>query len=227
MWSNENKKRFYYNHREDILAKAKNDYQTKVEEKRNTKIEDLEGERWSVVFEHYAASTKGRVKSLSYIDKLGFYRCEKLVSIYEKRGYPFVTINRKPMRLSKVIVLAFPEICGETFDGCEVHHIDHCRTNNEPQNLKVVTREEHKKIHQESGITYRNRCEAQTKVWETRPHTNLKTRKPIVKTKDGVVVETYDSLAEASRNNNIAASAICNNLKGRTQLCLGFKFYYK
>lgn len=31
--------------------------------------------------------------------------------------------------------------------GYEVHHIDHNRNNNEPENLKLVTVEEHKRIH--------------------------------------------------------------------------------
>jgi len=45
------------------------------------------------------------------------------------------------------IAKAFPEICGEWFEGCEVHHIDGNPLNNEANNLLVCTREEHLAFH--------------------------------------------------------------------------------
>lgn len=54
-----------------------------------------------------------------------------------------------------------PEICGEWFEGAVVHHIDHDKKNNRPENLKVMTREEHLALHSESDITSNRRIESQ------------------------------------------------------------------
>lgn len=37
---------------------------------------------------------------------------------------------------------------GTIFAGREVHHIDGDRTNNRPSNLRIVSKEEHRRIHQ-------------------------------------------------------------------------------
>lgn len=48
-------------------------------------------------------------------------------------------INKGGYRL---IAKAFPEICGEWFDGCEVDHLDTNRENNSAFNLRVCTSKE-------------------------------------------------------------------------------------
>ena len=45
------------------------------------------------------------------------------------------------------VAKAFPEICGEWFDGCEVHHKDGNPLNNEASNLIVCTKAEHLAFH--------------------------------------------------------------------------------
>ena len=47
------------------------------------------------------------------------------------------------------IAKAFPEICGEWFDGCEIHHKDGNSLNNEASNLIVCTHKEHMAYHRE------------------------------------------------------------------------------
>jgi hypothetical protein len=37
--------------------------------------------------------------------------------------------------------------CEEWFDGCEVHHIDHNKLNNDVSNLVCISKSEHKKFH--------------------------------------------------------------------------------
>lgn len=80
--------------------------------------------------------------------------CNK--KLYNECGYlrPFQNQNR----IHVLVARAFPEICGEWFDGCHVHHKDHNPLNNRADNLQVMTAEEHRKMHSESEITRRKRA---------------------------------------------------------------------
>lgn len=44
------------------------------------------------------------------------------------------------VKISHLVAKAFPEICGEWFDGCEVDHVDTNRLNNNAYNLRVTDR---------------------------------------------------------------------------------------
>lgn len=66
--------------------------------------------------------------------------------------------------ISRLVAKAFPEICGEWFDGCEVHHLDKNPENNRTDNLKVCTKEEHYKYHSgENHNCYGRPCSEETK----------------------------------------------------------------
>lgn len=73
---------------------------------------------------------------------------------YVNNGQVYVYCGKsKSIRLSRMIAKAFPEICGEWFDDCEVHHKDHNPLNNKAENLVVLTKEQHKELHRNSEIT--------------------------------------------------------------------------
>lgn len=63
-----------------------------------------------------------------------------------------------------LIAKAFPEICGEWFEGAVVHHKDFNPYNNRADNLQVMTEEEHRAIHNNSDETFKRRSEG-TKRW--------------------------------------------------------------
>lgn len=46
-----------------------------------------------------------------------------------------------------LVAKAFPEICGEWFEGCVVHHKDRNKLNNAAENLIVLTVQEHIEEH--------------------------------------------------------------------------------
>lgn len=50
-----------------------------------------------------------------------------------------------------LVAQAFPEICGEWSEGCDVHHIDGNPSNNIATNLTCLTKEKHQLIHRELG----------------------------------------------------------------------------
>lgn len=53
-----------------------------------------------------------------------------------------------------IVAKAYPEICGEWFEGCEVHHKDFNKLNNCANNLEIVSKDEHLEIHK-SNIPFR------------------------------------------------------------------------
>ena len=59
----------------------------------------------------------------------------------------FIKINGKVIPYSHYVAKNNPDICGEWFEGCEVHHINHISNDDRPENLIVLTKEEHHQIH--------------------------------------------------------------------------------
>lgn len=57
----------------------------------------------------------------------------------QKTGYK-VNLNYKNYLVHRLVAQAFPEICGEWFDGCEIDHLDTEPFNNQATNLKICTR---------------------------------------------------------------------------------------
>lgn len=77
-------------------------------------------------------------------------KCNKKLYVYNKH---YLRPFQNGKGIHELVAMAFPEICGEWFEGCQVHHVDHNTKNNRADNLIVLTKEEHIKIHQESEIT--------------------------------------------------------------------------
>jgi hypothetical protein len=78
----------------------------------------------------YFVSSEGKVFDVNGIEQ----------SLRIHRGY--VYFKRKTVHR-----LVARYYCEEWFDGCEVHHIDHNKLNNDATNLVCISKLEHKKIH--------------------------------------------------------------------------------
>lgn len=95
----------------------------------------------------------GEVVTANKIDD-GYYsinrRSVRPISKGKSSGTGFelrVTICGKSIPVHKLVVMAYPEICGVLKDDYEIHHIDCDHLNNEPSNLLVCSRRLHKAIH--------------------------------------------------------------------------------
>lgn len=95
-------------------------------------IKGLEGLYW--------VSNLGNVKRVAYsnLSSHSTYR-EKHFEFPENRTrYNNISIGGKSFPVSKLVAIAFPEICGEWYEGCEVDHINTNTKDNRAENLKVV-----------------------------------------------------------------------------------------
>lgn len=154
------------------------------------------------------------------VDKTGksFINAEsdRRYTIYKnkKRGNrETINVGNRMVYTSVIIAKAFPEICGEWFEGCEVHHIDEDKSNNTPENLICLSRDEHLSIHTPDFVQ---------KMVE-------RNSKPVHQyTLDGEYIQSFSSSIEASDylfpndTTKWHRSSIRNNLCGLSKSAFGF-----
>lgn len=146
-------------------------------------------------------------------------------------GYIQVCTGRgsKECGLHTLVAKYFPEICGEWFDGCQVHHKNFDKLDNRAENLIILTASEHHKIH------YKNAPETFAKATPKRNTSiskALKGRKavekyvPIVQIKNGKLVGYYVSGRNASEHLNKSQGNISSCCKGTLQTAYGYQWKY-
>ena len=101
--------------------------------------------------------------------------------------------ERKNCFVHRLVAQAFPEICGEWFEGCEVHHIDGNRYHNNADNLQVIDREDHIQYHTDNT--------KRIKVAEFDESYNL--------------LNIYDSVEECRKSIGTDKKTMAKYLKGR------------
>lgn len=88
-------------------------------------------------FDNYQVSSDGEIKGY-YGKTLKCYVCEK--------GYRRVILykdkNPKCFKVARIVAKAFPEICGEWFEGCVVDHLNGVRNDDRAENIKVCTQKD-------------------------------------------------------------------------------------
>ena len=83
----------------------------------------------------------GRIKSKLRVDSRGRRRGDRFMTLYKNRkGYLMVHLAKddggKLLQVHRVVAFAFPEICGEWFDGAQVNHKNENKTDNRADNLE-------------------------------------------------------------------------------------------
>ena len=96
----------------------------------------------------YEVSNLGRVRS---VERYVLHSTEGVVSLKKgkvlraglRAGYPSVVLSKEGIHKSslvhRLVARAFPEICGEWFEGCQINHKDECKTNDIATNLEICT----------------------------------------------------------------------------------------
>lgn len=190
---------------------------------------------------YYVVNDIGVVSSLDRVDCAGKHLKGKVLKqIVAPQGYVQIalSINGKPRtaRVHEIVARAFPEICGEWFDGCEVDHIDGDKTNNKATNLRVVThtinmrnpntiwkkqgenhpmygrthdqiaRDKISKAHK--GIKFSD--EHIQHLRESHPKSSV-----CIYSLDGILIGKFESVKEAAKYMNVSDGTIRKHSKGR------------
>lgn len=178
-------------------------------------------------FPNYSVDTEGNVWSLKYHRGCNV----KKLKLHFGRGYLQATLsndkNIKIICVHKLVAQAFPEICGEWFEGCVADHINTIRTDNRAENLRVCTQAE----NCNNPLTIENI--RKSKKGDKNPmygktlgqHHNAK---PILQyTKDGTFVKEYSCAREAEKLTGVCFQNISHCLRGRIKSAGGYTFKYK
>ena len=186
----------------------------------------------------YEVSNLGNVRSLNYNRKKGLVK--ELKFSYNK-GYKILSLSKDKIKkfygVHRLVAMAFPEICGEWFDGCQVDHIDTNPSNNIATNLKVCTVYE----NNNNPLTKKHRSESRIGMEFSDSHkSNLSkakagkigkyaNRKKSVQQIDKItneVLRVWDCITDVERELGINHRQICKVLKGRRISTGGFLWKY-
>ena len=184
---------------------------------------DMETEIWKDIKGYegkYQVSNFGRVKSLPTIitradgGKGTIQHRKEHISYGSGTRYNSVKLYKDGKKVSKrVSRLVWEAFNGDIPEGMEVNHIDENRKNNRLDNLNLMTPQENSR-------------------WGTRTSRivgHAKKEKPVQQlTLDGLIVNQYKSVREASRQTGICPISImnvCNN-KPRYNTAGGYKWKY-
>lgn len=173
-----------------------------------------QNEEWRDVIGYeglYQVSNFGRVRSLHKRGGGCLVKAKGgIIKPYVVRGYATVSLRKegsyKHFQLHRIVATAFIPNPNEL---PQVNHIDEVKTNNHVNNLEWCTRS--------YNINYGSRNSKMAKQFS----------KAISQySLDGILIETFASIAEASRRTGIQRSHICNVCKGKRNHTGGFKWKY-
>lgn len=154
------------------------------------------------------------------------------------QGYRVVGLGREKgeKQYHNLVAKAFPEICGEWFEGCQVHHKDFDKLNNVPENLIVLTPSEHSALHYKTQPdsfkkSTEKRIKAISKALTGR--ISWKRHIPVLQyTLDGEFVKRWECLMWIDGINEKTGkkwdiSNICSCCKGQIKTAYGYIWKYE
>lgn len=150
----------------------------------------------------------------------GLKRGKVLKWNYDRNGRPCVTLYKNGVKRTfyKAMFVYSHTHQVEIHIGYDVHHIDFNHQNNDPSNLQLLTKEEHKKLH--------------AKTREIFQKNNVLASKAVMALDaNGNVVHRFPSLSEAGRNSfdPSAVSKACRGCFHRegNHYYKGYYWYYE
>lgn len=180
----------------------------------------------------YQVTSEGEIYSVPRIDRNNVKRGGIYLTPNKKKNAKYLRVglyknnDYKLMLISHLVAKAFPEICGQWFDGCEVHHINYDVTDNRAENLIVLSSSEHKKYHSNSSDTYMNRSISQKKAWTKRTKRATNKKAVMQFDVDGKYIASYQSLQEAGEKTNTNIPSLCSCLRGNYKTAGGYVWKY-
>ena len=176
------------------------------------------GEEWRDIkgYEnYYQISNYGRVRSLerTITCKNGINKkyCARILKpSVDRVGYLFKCINGKCYKIHRLVAFAFPEICGEYFEGAEVNHKNAIKTDNRAENLEWITHKQNCNYG-----THNNRMAESHKKWLYQYDTNYN------------LVKIWKSVTDASNELGYIRVNLYRCISGNRKTAYGYIWRYK
>ena len=170
----------------------------------------------------YECSNMGRVKSVDRYVKMGkqngFMKGKIKTPTSLHNGYLRVNLCKdgkyKTVLIHRIVAMAFPEICGEWFEGCECDHINGERTDNRAKNIKVVN----KASNMNNPITKIKMSNARKGKGSTKNGNPSKIQLDI----DGRLIKVWESAKDASDAIGCSRQVINDCCANRCKTAFGF-----
>lgn len=148
------------------------------------------------------------------------------------KGYRYVSVGKNITKQEYHILVAkaFPEICGEWYEGCHVHHKNHDTLDNRPENLEVISASEHSHIHyNDQSDKFKKaspqRSEAIKKALTGRRA--IERHIPIVQfSKDGLEIRRWECISDVQKELGYSPSNISHCCKGKIKTAYGSVWRY-
>lgn len=145
----------------------------------------------------------------------------------DSKGYGRVVLfeNKKPISVAihRAVAKAFPEICGEYFEGAEADHIDGNKRNNRADNLRWVTHKENV-YNPNTYFKTIERASERLKTNKTYLLGHKARKKPVVCINTG---ERFESAVAAAQKYELRKATVGEICRGeRKQTKTGLRFAY-
>lgn len=196
-------------------------------------------EEWRAVVGYeglYEVSNFGNVRSL---DHYGYSKGHKSKRVFKgkiltcslsRASFRVVFNDRTKHSVHRLVAFAFPEICGEWFEDCQVHHKDFDFSNNRADNLMVLTAEEHFKIHYESGKNQgKNNPNFNKPISEEHKKAvgAAHAKKVIQMSPNGDIIKVWPSTKECGRETGFCPSSIARAASGKKHYLTAYGYLWK
>lgn len=169
-------------------------------------IEKYLFEEWRAVAGYkglYEVSNYGRVRSYRRQGSKGGLKTPSLT----KDGYLRLNLcksgKHKPCLVHRLVAFAFPEICGEWFEGAEVNHRNEVKTDNRAENLEFIP-------HRDNSI-YGTANERRSKAVKGTKETKAISQYDLC----GSFIKTWVSSVEIEKELGFSSGNIVSCCKGR------------
>ena len=143
-----------------------------------------------------------------------------LKSSIDKNGYLTITYKIsskiKTSFVHQLVAKAFPEICGEWFDGCVIDHRNTVITDNNAFNLKICTQKE----NNNNPLTKQH--QSQSKKGKLNPNHKQVIQYSI----NGEQIKTFDCVSDVTKEFGFDSSNVAACCRGKYKSAYGYIWKY-